>query len=151
MDYQSGGRGCYNCEFFARDACILRRCLSPENKGLRIINYRLVTAPRRELPLGQGHVSRDCTGAPKEKSCYRCGGVGHISRECPQAGDSYTGGAPGGQECYKCGQSLSSELTETVIGGEVGHVSRDCPTEAKGERVCYKCKQPGHVQAACPN
>jgi hypothetical protein len=36
-------------------------------------------------------------------------------------------------------------------GGEVGHVSRDCPTEAKGERVCYKCKQPGHVQATCPN
>jgi hypothetical protein len=38
-----------------------------------------------------------------------------------------------------------------ISGGEVGHVSRDCPTEASGERVCYKCKQPGHVQAACPN
>lgn len=36
-------------------------------------------------------------------------------------------------------------------GGELGHVSRDCPTEASGERVCYKCKQPGHVQVACPN
>ena len=37
------------------------------------------------------------------------------------------------------------------LGGEIGHVSRDCSTEAKGERVCYQCKQPGHVQAACPN
>jgi hypothetical protein len=36
-------------------------------------------------------------------------------------------------------------------GGEVGHLSRDCPTETSNERVCYKCKQPGHVQAACPN
>ena len=36
-------------------------------------------------------------------------------------------------------------------GGEVGHLSRDCPSEPSSERVCYKCKQPGHVQAACPN
>lgn len=43
-------------------------------------------------------------------------------------------------------------LTKVIdLGGEVGHVSRDCTTEARGERVCYKCKQPGHVQAACPN
>lgn len=35
-------------------------------------------------------------------------------------------------------------------GGEVGHVSRDCPTEST-DRICYKCRQPGHVQAACPN
>lgn len=43
----------------------------------------------------------------------------------------------------------SSQLTRS--GGEVGHLSRDCPSEASGERVCYKCKQPGHVQASCPN
>lgn len=48
--------------------------------------------------------------------------------------------------------SLSLEsATNPLLGGEVGHVSRDCPTEAKGERMCYKCKQPGHVQSACPN
>lgn len=44
-----------------------------------------------------------------------------------------------------------SSSTNHIIGGEVGHVSRDCTTEANGERVCYKCKQPGHVQSACPN
>ena len=38
-----------------------------------------------------------------------------------------------------------------AAGGEVGHLSRDCPSEPSSERVCYKCKQPGHVQAACPN
>ena len=56
-----------------------------------------------------------------------------------------------------------------ITGGEVGHLSRDCPAEPSSERVCYKvylteqhsrftactnisqCKQPGHVQAACPN
>ena len=42
-------------------------------------------------------------------------------------------------------------LQLTRSGGEVGHLSRDCTAEASGERVCYKCKQPGHVQAACPN
>lgn len=41
--------------------------------------------------------------------------------------------------------------TNKPLGGEVGHLSRDCPSEASGERVCYKCKQPGHVQASCPN
>lgn len=37
------------------------------------------------------------------------------------------------------------------IGGEVGHLSRDCPSEPSSERVCYKCKQPGHIQAVCAN
>ncbi|KAF2491579.1 hypothetical protein BU16DRAFT_122460 [Lophium mytilinum] len=40
---------------------------------------------------------------------------------------------------------------ESLSGGEVGHLSRDCPSETSNERVCYKCKQPGHVQASCPN
>ena len=47
--------------------------------------------------------------------------------------------------------SHASPAKLTFLGGELGHVSRDCPTEAKGERVCYKCKESGHVQAACPN
>lgn len=47
--------------------------------------------------------------------------------------------------------TFSGNLLTQYLGGEVGHVSRDCPTEAKGERMCYKCKQPGHVQSACPN
>jgi len=44
-----------------------------------------------------------------------------------------------------------AQLMLTISGGEVGHLSRDCPSEPSSERVCYKCKQPGHVQAACPN
>ena len=42
-------------------------------------------------------------------------------------------------------------LTKRSLGGEVGHLSRECPQEASTERVCYKCKMPGHIQAACPN
>lgn len=38
-----------------------------------------------------------------------------------------------------------------MAGGEVGHLSRDCPSEPSSERVCYKCKQPGHIQAVCVN
>lgn len=41
--------------------------------------------------------------------------------------------------------------SNTPVGGEVGHLSRDCPSEASSERVCYKCKQPGHLQSQCPN
>ena len=50
------------------------------------------------------------------------------------------------------GSRLLLHITKmlTCIGGEVGHLSRDCPSETTSERVCYKCKQPGHVQAACP-
>lgn len=29
--------------------------------------------------------------------------------------------------------------------------SKDCTQELSTERVCYKCKQPGHVQSDCPN
>lgn len=49
-----------------------------------------------------------------------------------------------------CADSLCKMLTDSP-GGEVGHLSRDCPSEPSSERVCYKCKQPGHVQASCPN
>lgn len=66
-----------------------------------------------------------------------------------------------GQKCYNCklvplydyilAFFLASHAYRDNTGGEVGHVSRDCPTEAKGERVCYNCKQPGHIQSACPN
>ncbi|KAL2007154.1 hypothetical protein VTN00DRAFT_8592 [Thermoascus crustaceus] len=178
MDFQTGGRGCFNCGDASHQA---RDC------------------PKKGTPTcyncgGQGHVSRECTVAPKEKSCYRCGQSGHISRECPQAGSGDNYGGSGGQECYKCGQvghiarncsqgggfgngyggsygagfggrqqtcyscggygHMARDCTQgqkCYNCGEVGHVSRDCPTEANGERVCYKCKQPGHVQAACPN
>ena len=69
-------------------------------------------------------------------------GYGHMSRDCTQ-----------GQKCYNCDESLDSPLNLQAngrSGGEVGHLSRDCPTEASSERVCYKCKQPGHIQSACP-
>ena len=45
--------------------------------------------------------------------------------------------------------TVERELTSD-LGGETGHLSRDCPSEITQERVCYRCKQPGHVQAACP-
>ena len=46
--------------------------------------------------------------------------------------------------------SWSQQANVLYSGGEVGHLSRDCPSEASSERVCYKCKEPGHLQAACP-
>ncbi|CAG7934745.1 unnamed protein product, partial [Penicillium olsonii] len=111
-----------------------------------------------------GHIARHCSqggnygsgygggfgggfGGPggRQQTCYSCGGFGHMARDCTQ-----------GQKCYNCQYMIctpgrASLLLTCKPGGEVGHVSRDCPTEAKGERMCYKCKQPGHVQSACPN
>ena len=72
-------------------------------------------------------------------------------------------------QLYGCMPTSLPFLGLMIIGGEVGHLSRDCPSEPSSERVCYKvylteqhfrvtgcinisqCKQPGHVQAACPN
>ena len=64
-----------------------------------------------------------------------------MSRDCTQ-----------GQKCYNCMTNPLLEAcfkSDIVTGGEQGHLSRDCPSEPSSERVCYKCKQPGHIQAAC--
>ena len=87
---------------------------------------------------------RECTVAPKEKSCYRCGAVGHISRECPQAGENER--PAGGQECYKCGR--------------VGHIARNCSQGGSygggfgggyggRQQTCYSCGGFGHMARDC--
>ncbi|RJE19280.1 Zinc knuckle domain-containing protein [Aspergillus sclerotialis] len=102
---------------------------------------RLAIVPKRVTLLGQGHVSRECTLAPKPKSCYRCGAAGHISRECTQAGSGDFGNAGGAQECYKC--------------GKVGHIARNCSQGGFGggfggrHQTCYSCGGFGHMARDC--
>jgi guanyl-specific ribonuclease Sa len=48
-------------------------------------------------------------------------------------------------------QALWPWIDAHSVGGNFGHVSRNCPEEPSNDRICYKCKQPGHLQAACPN
>ena len=68
--------------------------------------------------------------------------------------------------CYKCGtfrvfSDLRYKVSSTIVGRRLlirllswlTRVHRQtgkphCPSETTSERVCYKCKQPGHVQAA---
>lgn len=79
----------------------------------------------------------------RQMQCYSCGGYGHMSRDCTQ-----------GAKCYNCKShsltSLSIYIANIFPGGELGHISKDCPSEMSQERVCYRCKQPGHLQADCP-
>lgn len=122
----------------------------------------------------QGGYSGDGYGG-RQHTCYSCGGHGHMARDCTHGQKCYNCKLPPticstshvrpSEDLYILAfvldfllsspffLSLLCEciLTPLNLGGEVGHVSRDCPSEARGERVCYKCKQPGHVQAACPN
>jgi cellular nucleic acid-binding protein len=66
-----------------------------------------------------------------------------MSRDCTQ-----------GAKCYNCKclhcSLLPKPIANILIGGELGHISKDCPSEMSQERVCYRCKQPGHLQADCP-
>lgn len=111
-----------------------------------------------------GHIARQCTMGPGGfgggfggnyggggrgggmsggQTCYTCGGYGHMSRDCNQ-----------GTKCYNC-ESLwivqNDSNANPDLGGQNGHISRDCSSDVSNERVCYNCKQPGHVQAQCPN
>ncbi|EAU29664.1 conserved hypothetical protein [Aspergillus terreus NIH2624] len=160
MSFQAGGRGCFNCGE-ATHQLQLRWYAKP------ISPFKLGPDPNLILPDHRPGTCRECTVAPKEKSCYRCGTTGHISRECPQAaGEGYGGGAPGGQECYKCGRvghiarncpqggsygggfggGYGGRQQTCYSCGGFGHMARDCTHGQK----CYNCGEVGHVSRDCP-
>ncbi|KZT71344.1 hypothetical protein DAEQUDRAFT_755847 [Daedalea quercina L-15889] len=155
----AGARGCFNC-----GGCGTLNLI--RNKS----GIRRRTA-RKQAPQhggGEGHVSRDCTGETKAKTCYKCGKEGHLSRDCP---DNMAPAASGGStECYRCGQvghiaracpqantngapgyaafPASNKTCRCYNCSEVGHMSKDCPQPQK--RACYTCGSEGHISRDCP-
>ncbi|GLA56548.1 hypothetical protein AtubIFM54640_000204 [Aspergillus tubingensis] len=175
MSFQAGGRGCFNCE--SLPPALFRRL---SNLSPSILSCTLCASipaapaegekktardcPKKGTPTCYNCGGRECTVAPKEKSCYRCGGVGHISRECQASPAEGFGGAAagGGQECYKCGRvghiarncpqsggyggGFGGRQQTCYSCGGFGHMARDCTNGQK----CYNCGEVGHVSRDCP-
>ncbi|KAI9790483.1 MAG: hypothetical protein M1833_001922 [Piccolia ochrophora] len=94
---------------------------------------------------GGGYGGGGGGGGRGGQACYTCRGFGHMSKDCTQE-----------PKCYNCESLLLISSGVALIfvvqsGGKPGHFSRECPDPTSNDQVCYRCKQPGHIQSMCPN
>ncbi|KAK0239493.1 hypothetical protein EDD85DRAFT_451644 [Armillaria nabsnona] len=82
----SGARGCFNCGGWHITQYIAIYYLLHQCAGIQMYSRTSsCVLPKGRHPYLvtcglEGHVSRDCTGETKAKSCYKCGLEGHIVR-----------------------------------------------------------------------
>lgn len=122
---------CYRC---GGEGHIQEMCSSME--GSRYMN----NIPECHLCHGKGHIKARCPNTIPRGMCFRCGAFGHQGRDCPNG--------PGpGQHPFNNDPYYQPPQHGPPQHGFYGNRGGGY---APPPRLCYRCNQPGHQAAACP-
>ncbi|CCD20113.1 nucleic acid binding protein, putative [Trypanosoma vivax Y486] len=88
------------------------------------------------------HAQAKCPERIKSVECFQCHQKGHMMPMCPQT------------RCFNCGHfghssQLCAKKRACFHFSMPGHTSTECTRKDMG-RLCYRCKEPGHDMAKCP-
>lgn len=149
-------QNCYKC---GGEGHIQEMCPSPEGS-------RNSAAPECHLCKGRGHIKVRCPNNVPKGVCYKCGQYGHAGREC-RAGDFGVmgGGRMGGDygygmqppphDMYGHGPQMGMGMGMPGMGMGMGGFqprfdAGPAGGAGGGDRLCFRCKQPGHQAMNCP-
>lgn len=137
-DLKKKRQQCYRC---GGEGHIQEMCSSQEGS-------RHAPGPECHLCHGKGHIRARCPNQIPSGMCYRCFTFGHTGRECKNTFHGGSGGYGfgaqrhdfGGGHAHAHGHGPHSHAPHPHFGGGGGF----------GDRLCYRCHQPGHQAVHCP-